>query len=53
MARRSGKPFTAQSLYSFSQVTLVRTVEDLESRGIPVYVVSIDNDPAPAVAIGH
>jgi uncharacterized protein (TIGR04141 family) len=43
IARRSGKPFTAQTLYSFSQVTLVRTVDDLESRGISVYVVAIPN----------
>jgi uncharacterized protein (TIGR04141 family) len=42
IARNSDKAFTAESLYSFSQVTLVRTYLDLEARGIPVYVVPID-----------
>lgn len=48
IARRSGAPMTAGTLYSFSQVTLVRTVNDLEARGIAVYVVPIDNGPARA-----
>lgn len=46
VARNSAKPFTADSLYSFSQVTLARTCIDLEARGIPVYVVPI-NRAAP------
>ncbi|SKX42378.1 Uncharacterised protein [Mycobacteroides abscessus subsp. massiliense] len=36
--------FDPDSLYSFSQVTLVRTVDDLNAAGIKVYVVPIDND---------
>ncbi|SIL04263.1 sporadically distributed protein [Mycobacteroides abscessus subsp. abscessus] len=41
----SGKDaFDPGSLYSFSQVTLVRTVDDLNAAGIKVYVVPIDND---------
>lgn len=42
IARNSAKPFTAERLYSFSQVTLARTCVDLEARGIPVYVIPID-----------
>ncbi|WP_180279546.1 MULTISPECIES: DUF6119 family protein [Rhodococcus] len=50
IARRKGKLFTAETLYSFSQVTLVRTVNDLESRGIDVYIVPILNGAAPETA---
>jgi uncharacterized protein (TIGR04141 family) len=42
IARNSAKPFTAETLYSFSQVTLARTCIDLEARRIPVYVIPID-----------
>lgn len=42
IGRNSAEPFNAESLYSFSQVTLVRTVLDLEGRGIPTYVVPIE-----------
>jgi uncharacterized protein (TIGR04141 family) len=45
IARNSSRPFTAESLYSFSQVTLARTCIDLEARGIPVYVIAIDRSP--------
>lgn len=45
IARRHGKPLTARSLYSFSQVTLVRTVDELDARGIDVFVVPIENGP--------
>lgn len=44
IARYEGEPFDPESLYSFSQVTLVRTVDDLAARGIDVYIVPIDND---------
>ena len=47
IARRSGKPFTADSLFSFSKVTLVRTVDDLEANGIKVFVVPIRNGVTP------
>jgi uncharacterized protein (TIGR04141 family) len=47
IARRSGKPFTADTLFSFSKVTLVRTVDDLEANGIKVFVVPIRNGVAP------
>lgn len=46
IARRKGKPLTARSLYSFSQVTLVRTVDELDARGIPVFITPIENGPA-------
>jgi uncharacterized protein (TIGR04141 family) len=42
IARKSDEPFNAESLYSFSQVTLVRTFDDLEARGIPAFVLSIE-----------
>jgi uncharacterized protein (TIGR04141 family) len=44
IARNEGEPFDPDGLYSFSQVTLVRTVDDLAARGIDVYIVPIDND---------
>ena len=43
IARCSGQQFDADSLYSFSRVTLVRTVDDLAERGVDVYVVSNEN----------
>lgn len=46
IARSAGQKFGPDSLYSFSQVTLVRTVDDLAARGISVYVVPIENDAA-------
>ena len=42
IARSSTTTFGAETLYSFSQVTLVRTCNDLEARGIPVFVMPID-----------
>jgi uncharacterized protein (TIGR04141 family) len=44
IARYEGEPFDPESLYSFSQVTLVRTVDDLAARGIDAFIVPIDND---------
>ena len=44
IARNSPRTLDADSLYSFSQVTLVRTVSELESRGIKTFVVPIDRD---------
>lgn len=43
IARYTGQAFGPDSLYSFSQVTLVRTVDDLAARGIDVYVAAIEN----------
>lgn len=43
IARYTGRPFGPDSLYSFSQVTLVRTVDELAARGIDVYVAPIEN----------
>lgn len=48
--RHAGEKFGPDTLYSFSQVTLVRTVDDLESRGIKVYVVPIENDASQSGA---
>ncbi|MDO3002859.1 TIGR04141 family sporadically distributed protein [Mycobacteroides abscessus subsp. abscessus] len=45
IARHTGKPFGPNNLYSFSQVTLVRTAEELAARGIKVYVAPIENGP--------
>lgn len=42
IARNSANTFSAETLYSFSQVTLARTCVDLEARRIPVYVIPID-----------
>ncbi|OQQ35578.1 hypothetical protein A5N72_19290 [Prescottella equi] len=47
IARRGGEPFTADTLFSFSKVTLVRTVDDLEANGIKVFVVPIRNGGEP------
>lgn len=41
-----------RSIYSFSQVTLVRTVDDLALRGIDVYLVPIDNENAGRMIAG-
>ncbi|WP_272865345.1 DUF6119 family protein [Mycobacteroides abscessus] len=43
IARYAGEQFDPDTLYSFSQVTLVRTVDDLTAHGIKVYVVPIEN----------
>ncbi|SEQ69448.1 sporadically distributed protein, TIGR04141 family [Arthrobacter sp. OV608] len=48
IARRKRKPLSAESLYSFSQVTLVRTVDELDARGIKVFVAPIENGPTRA-----
>ncbi len=42
MHREGGQAITAQSLFTFSKVNLVRQVATLEERGITVRVISID-----------
>lgn len=42
MHRRGGKRVTAEKLFTFTKVNLVRQATTLESRGIPVRVVTID-----------
>lgn len=42
MYRGEGKPVTAESLFTFTKVNLVRQAESLEARGVSVRVVSID-----------
>lgn len=41
MYRGEGKPVTAESLFTFTKVNLVRQAESLEARGVSVRVVSI------------
>lgn len=41
MARRS-RPISASDLFSFTQVTLVRSVTALESQGVQVFVALIN-----------
>lgn len=42
MYRGGGKPVTAESLFTFTKVNLVRQAASLEERGVSVRVVSID-----------
>ncbi|GGR44613.1 uncharacterized protein (TIGR04141 family) [Nocardioides luteus] len=44
MHRRNGRPFTADDLFTFTMVNLVRHVEALEGRSVPVRIVSIDGE---------
>jgi uncharacterized protein (TIGR04141 family) len=50
VGRKSGEPFNSSNLYSFSKVTLVRTYDDLTSRGIDTYVVPITSEDPKADA---
>ena len=43
IAKAAGEQFDPESLFSFSQVTLVRTVDDLRARGIEVIVFPIES----------
>lgn len=42
MHRQAGKRITADSLFTFTKVNLVRQVKSLEERGVKVYVVDIE-----------
>lgn len=42
MHRKTGKPINAEELFTFTKVNLVRQVNSLESRGVPVYIVTIE-----------
>jgi uncharacterized protein (TIGR04141 family) len=50
VGRKSGESFNSSNLYSFSKVTLVRTYDDLTSRGIDTYVVPITSEDPKADA---
>ena len=44
-SKRIGESLTADDLFSFSKVSLVRVFDELEARGIEVRIASIDYLP--------